>query len=385
MRLIWLLHVITFFFFFTFGLTIPVLPVYLTTQFEVSLEWVGWVVGLMPLAGILLRPWTGWLSDGWSRKWPSIIGLTVSGLAGLFYFGNFPLLIVGRLLQGVGIALFAPATLALTSDIAPPDKLTGIMSTRNLIVGVGVMVGSAAGGWLDEAFGIWLVFLLIAAAQLIFVPLLLAVPETLRVKNPESWWRGYAAVVKIKSILAASVGNMGFAAVFSALQAFYPIILSQSGFSLALVGTFFGFYSLISVIFRIPAGYLADRVGAERVALWGFGISFLGIVTLSLLPLPPFSFIAAVLMGIGAGFYLPSNLVTVSQSAPKVVRGSAFSLFTLSWDLGGVVGPGIGSFIAALWGPQAVIPCGGLLAIVIVLTYARMSGTFIVRRVRPVA
>jgi MFS family permease len=384
MRLIWLLHVITFVFFFTFGLTIPVLPVYLTRQFDVSLEWVGWIVGLMPLAGIVLRPWTGWLSDGWSRKWPSIIGLTVSGLAGICYFGNFPLLIVGRLLQGVGIALFAPATLALTSDIAPSDKLSGIMSTRNLIVGVGVMVGSAAGGWLDEAVGIWLVFLLIAVAQLSFVPVLLALPETLRIKSRESWWNGYAAVVKIRSILAASVGNMGFAAVFSALQAFYPIILSQAGFSLALVGTFFGFYSFISVIFRIPAGYLADRVGAERVALWGFAISFLGIVALSLAPLPPVAFGAAALMGIGAGFYLPSNLVTVSQAAPRVVRGSAFSLFTLSWDLGGVLGPGVGSVIAALWGAQAVIPFGGLLAMIIVLIYAQMSGAVIFGRVRPV-
>lgn len=383
MHLIWLLHAITFVFFFAFGLTIPVLPVYLTREFGVALEWVGWVVGLMPFAGILLRPWSGWLSDGWSRKWPSVIGLAVSGLAGVFYFGSFPMLLVGRLLQGVGIALFAPATLALTSDIAPGERLSGIMSTRNLLVGVGVMVGSAAGGWLEAAFGIALVFWLIALPQLLLVPWLLLVPETLKLRQRQSWWQGYAAVVRFKMIMAASVGNMGFAAVFSALQAFYPIILSAAGYSLALVGTFFGYYSLVSVIGRLPAGQLAERFGAERVALWGFSLSSLGIALLIVWPLPPLAFVAATLMGFGSGLYLPSNLVTVSQSAPKGIRGSAFSLFTLSWDLGGVVGPGVGSLVAALLGPQAVIAFGVVLAVVIVLAYARMSGTYIVRA-RPV-
>ncbi len=379
MRYVWLLHVVTFFFFFSFGIVIPVLPVYLTDNYGVPLGWVGWVVGLLPFAGILLRPWTGWLSDGWSRKWPTIIGLVISGLAGLAYFGSLPLLLVGRLLQGVGIALFAPSGLALTSDLTPENKLTAVMSTRNLLVGIGVMAGTAAGGWLAEAVGIWLVFTLVVVSQLVFAPLLLWLPETLVKRKVSSWWSGYAVVVRIKEVMAATVGNMGFAAVYGILQAFYPIILVNAGFSLALVGQFFAFYGLVSVIFRIPAGILAHRYGASQVALWGYGLGILGLLALSVAPLPPVAFAAAALMGMGSGFYLPCNLVVVGQFSPRDVRGSAFSMFTMSWDLGGVIGPVIGSLVAITLGPWTVLPSAALIAATIVLAYVMILGRTVLR------
>ena len=374
MHLIWLIHVATFFFFFAFGLSIPVLPIYLAEEYGITTVWIGWAVAIMPLAGIVLRPWSGWLTDGVSRKWPTVLGVLVSGLAGVLYFGALPLVLAARAFQGLGIALFAPSSLAVTSDLASEEKLTGIMSTRNLLVGVGLMAGSAAGGAVQEWFGYGAVFALMALSQLVFVPLLWRLPETLEERKAVSWWRGYAEVLRNRPIVAATTGNMGFAAVFSALQAYYPLILIDAGFTTALVGAFFGFYSFVSVLFRIPAGPLANRYGAERVALWGFAMAVAGLVVLWWQPLPPWAFVAGVLMGGGSGLYLPANLVAVSKAASRAVRGSAFSLYTVSWDVGGVIGPVAGGLVAGAVGSSyGVLPFAAVLAVLVVVLYVRLA------------
>ena len=58
MGAILVLHLATFFFFLAYGLTVPTLPVYLKAL-GLDPGWIGWAVALMPLAGLLLRPWGG--------------------------------------------------------------------------------------------------------------------------------------------------------------------------------------------------------------------------------------------------------------------------------------------------------------------------------------
>lgn len=379
MRLVWLFHISSFFFFFAFGLIIPVLPIHLTEAFGIDISWVGWVVALMPFAGIVVRPWSGWLADAWSRKWLVFIGLALSTIAGILYFGNFPMLLVGRVFQGLGIAFFAPAAIAMTSDFAPPNRLTEAMSTRSLLLGLGVMLGTAFGGFIGDVFGVKAVFLIITLSQALFLPLIWRVPDTLVAPVRQAWWKGYAQALKYKHLVAATVGNMGFAAVYAVLQAFYPLILDNAGYSLKIIGVFFGTYSLFSVIFRIFATPLCERFGAEYVSLGGFLIALVGVIGLSVVVLPPYAFVCAAVMGIGSGFFLPANLVSVSQSAPKEIRGSAFSLFTLSWDVGGVLGPVIGSLVVTLVNPDATLILAAIMAFFVIMAFISIHGRSIMQ------
>ena len=379
MSRVWLLHICSFFFFFGFGLIIPVLPIHLTEAFGINISWVGWVVALMPFAGIIVRPWSGWLADAWSRKWLVFIGLCLSTIAGILYFGNFQVLLAGRVFQGLGIALFAPAAIAMTSDFAPPNRLTEAMSTRSLLLGIGVMLGTAFGGFIGDIFGVKAVFLLITISQALFLPFVWMLPETLTEPNRQAWWKGYQQSLKYKPLVAATVGNMGFAAVYAVLQAFYPLILAEAGFSLKIVGIFFGTYSLVSVIFRVFSGPLCERIGAEYVSLVGFLIAIVGLIGLSITVLPPYAFLCAAIMGIGSGFFLPANLVSVSQSAPKEIRGSAFSLFTLSWDVGGVIGPVIGSLVVYFFNPDATLILATVLAFIVIWMFVSIHGKSILQ------
>ena len=324
----------------------------------------------MPLAGLALRPFGGWASDGWSRKKPSLIGLTLGALSGLFYLGPLTFVLVGRFLQGAAMALFAPSSLAMTSDLVPEHAVGRVMGTRNLILGIGVMSGTALGGFLVDYFGFTAVWVLVLLVQLVWIPVFTwGVPETLDTPSANPWWANFGAVLRDRGILAPTLANAGFAAVFAALQTFYPLVLDGAGYRAAWVGTFLAFYSLVSVIFRLPAGYLADRFEAGQVALAGFVSATFGLFLLWFLPLPPLAFVAGFFMGAGAGLYLPANIVAVTRAARPELRGSAFSLFTASWDLGGLVGPPLGGVVAAGFGLRAVFPVMALGAALTVAGY----------------
>lgn len=385
MALVWTVHLVTLFSFIALGLTIPVLPLYLQQGFGMGEAWIGWAIALMPLAAVLLRPWGGWASDGWSRKWPMIAGLLVMGIAGLFYLGSLPMVLLGRVLHGAGIALFAPVSLAVTSDLAPEDKLGSVMATRNLIVGIGVMIGSGLGGIVVDQFGFAAVFWIVTVMQLGALPFLLKVPETLDEPVRRSWWQGYSEVLNIKPIMAATIANLGFAAVVSTIQAYYPLILDEAGFRAAFVGFFFGFQGFVSILFRLPVGWLAGRFGADRVALWGFTVAALGYFALWIVPLPPLVFIAGLFLGAGAGLYLPANLVVVSQHTPKAIRGSAFSLYTVSWDFGGLIGPIMGGVVAGIYGSSALLLPSAVASALVVLLYIWLIGPHVLKLERNTA
>ena len=375
MRAVWNLHLATFLFFLAYGLTVPTLPLYLKDA-GIGAAWIGWAVALMPLAGLTLRPFGGWAADGWSRKKPSLIGLALGALSGLLYLGPLPLVLAGRFVQGAAMALFAPSSLAITSDLVPEHLVGRVMGTRNLILGIGVMTGTAVGGFVVDFYGFAAVWWLVLLVQLVWIPLFAwGVPETLDTPSRSTWWANFGAVLRDRLILAPTLANTGFAAVFSILQTFYPLALTGAGYRAAWVGAFLAFYGMVSVVFRLPAGYLSDRFEAGRVALAGFVSATAGLVLLWLFPLPPAAFAAGFFMGAGAGLYLPANIVAVTRAARPELRGSAFSLFTASWDLGGLLGPPLGGALAGALGLGAVFPAmaaGGLLTTLVYLALRRV-------------
>jgi len=370
---IFVLHLVTFFFFLAYGLTLPVLPIHLK-KLGLTSQAIGMAVALMPLAGLLLRPWGGHAADAWSRKKPAAIGLLASALAGLFYLGALPLVLTGRLLQGVGMALFAPSTLAHTSDLAPKDALGRVMGTRNLLIGLGVMLGTAMGGFLVDRAGAKAVFLLVLLVQLPWIYLLLKLPESLEEPSTARWWEGFLKALRIAGVRAATVANAGFATVFATLQAFYPIFLVHRGFPASWVGGFFAYYSLVSVIARAPAGILVDRYDSTRIAVIGFVATTAGFFLLWRWPTPWPAFLAGTLLGAGAGIYLPANIVTVTRMTPPRLRGAAFSLFTASWDAGGLVGPPLAGALVAVAGDATIFPFAAFGALLTTLAYLGLLG-----------
>ncbi|KAF8603936.1 hypothetical protein BDV93DRAFT_555953 [Ceratobasidium sp. AG-I] len=86
---------------------------------------------------------SGWLSDKYSRKYAIMIGAYIFGLGAALEAGStkLPMLIVGRLIVGVGEGFFLSAIGVYLVEIAPPDVRGRISCMLQLFVTIGVTVG----------------------------------------------------------------------------------------------------------------------------------------------------------------------------------------------------------------------------------------------------
>ncbi|QHT61485.1 MFS transporter [Paenibacillus lycopersici] len=114
-----------------------------------------WVMLSYMVAQTVMVLMAGSLADRFGRKRVYIFGMllfTVVSLAAGFA-DNAPLLIVFRILQGIGGAMIMANSTAIVADAFPREELGRALGINIMVVAVGQIIGPVLGGWLTEAFG----------------------------------------------------------------------------------------------------------------------------------------------------------------------------------------------------------------------------------------
>jgi MFS family permease len=101
-----------------------------------------------------MTPIAGKLSDIYGRKKIVliimiiyIIGISLGGLS-----SNITILIISRVIQGIGISMF-PIAFGIVRDQFPPEKLAIGVGTFSAMFAAGSVVGLAIGGSIIQYFG----------------------------------------------------------------------------------------------------------------------------------------------------------------------------------------------------------------------------------------
>jgi len=134
---------------------------------------------------------------------------------------------------------------------------------------------------------------------------------------------------------------------------FQPIYLQQLGANTMTIALVFSFFGMAMMLAHIPAGYLADRIGRKPllVAAWLAGLVAAWIMALAgNLPV----FVAGMLFyGFTAFVSAPLNsYITSARGKLSVVR--AMTLVSAAYNLGAVLGPVSGGWIAHRYSLQMV-------------------------------
>jgi DHA2 family multidrug resistance protein len=112
----------------------------------------------------------------------SVALFTLSSLAcGLSV--SLPMLIVARILQGIGGGGLAPVEQSMMVDTFPPAKRGAAFAAYGVVVIVGPIFGPTLGGWITDAYSWHWVFLInvpIGIASLVLVSLFVEEPEALK-------------------------------------------------------------------------------------------------------------------------------------------------------------------------------------------------------------
>ena len=138
---------------------LPAIPD-IITEFNISYNTASWILTAYLIAGAVMTPISGKLSDIYGRKKIVLIIMLIY-LIGIFLGGlssNITTLILSRIIQGIGISMF-PIAFGIVRDQFPPEKLAIGVGTFSAMFAAGSVVGLAIGGSIIQSFGWRMTFL----------------------------------------------------------------------------------------------------------------------------------------------------------------------------------------------------------------------------------
>ena len=284
---------------------VPVLNL-VAGQLHTSSAAVGWVVTANLLGAAAATPLIGRLADLFNKKWVLLgaLGLILAGslLGALTY--SLPLLLLGRVMQGMSFALY-PVAVSILRDEVPAERLVRSMATISAMLGVGGAFGLVVTGLLMPAGASYhrVFWLNTAAALVVTVAAAVVVPSRPHRVHARVDWIGALGLAaglsgvmlaisqgaawgwtSTRTATAAAVGGAILAAwwwrskraaeplVSTEMLARRPVLLANSATFLVGMGLYFSFLGM------------TDFVEAPRGAGYGFGASILQASLLFLMP-----------------------------------------------------------------------------------------------------
>ena len=341
-----LIFTTNFLYFGSFYLLIPTMPQFVG-ELGGTPSQIGLVMGFFTLAAVVVRPSFGRLADLYGRKRLMLTGaafFAVLFLPYLYAHSVMPLYFV-RIAHGIAHASFLAASAAYIADLAPPARrgeVIGMYGTSNVLA---MAMFPAIGTEIILATGSFAYLLTVstfaAAAAACLAAGLNEIPG-IHAKGAKK--ASLAEIGSRREVLIPSLALMAGATAYGATITFLPLFAPQRG--IQDFGVFFTVFAAFTLLSRVLAGKLSDRVGRYKVIM---PFMFLVVVAVALLPRLDGHWLLAVIggcFGLGFGAFMPTLNALVVDRTPPPERGSALGFFTSFMDLG----IGAGSVILGLVG-----------------------------------
>ena len=368
--------------------------------FNASFQAVQWIVIAYLLAVTTLIVSVGRLGDVIGRRRLLLAGIALFTVASIVC-GGAPalwLLIAARAAQGLGAAIMMALTMAFVGEMVPKSKTGSAMGLLGSMSAIGTALGPSLGGVLIAGLNwraIFFVNVPLGALTLLLAYRYLPLDRELPIADRPAFdmlgtfmlavtlaayalamtiGRGSFGPLNLALLFAAVLGialfilvearaaaplirlaifrdpalsaSLAMSAVVStvvmATLVVGPFYLSRAlGLDAARVGLVLSVGPLVAALTGLPAGRLADRVGAQRMTIIGLLGIAVGSFILSLLP-PTFGiagYIAPiVVLTAGYALFQTANNTAVMASVSPDQRGVVSGLLNLSRNLGLITG-----------------------------------------------
>ncbi len=327
---------------FSFFMVATILSKYLVS-IGTTMAMAGFIVGLFSLTSLCYRPFSGIMADRLSNvtllKWSNI--LMGVGLLGFTITTQIPLLIVFRIINGVGFALSGTCQITLASRYIPKDK----MGEGIGYLGLGMVLGSAVapglGLALAEGYGMKITFL-ISAALTVFAFIILCFQKEERKQIIEKKRITFSDIIAVKALPYTLVaGAYSFVnGIIASYLVLYADEIGVKGISL-----YFTVCAIVLFIIRPFSGKLMDKKGIRVTVLPGLLLTALAMFMLGNSRTLTLILITGAIRSLGQGAAQPSLQAGCISAVGKEKSGVATSTYYLGGDVCQGFGPMIGGVI----------------------------------------
>ncbi|XP_059907225.1 MFS-type transporter SLC18B1-like [Gadus macrocephalus] len=262
-----------------------------------------------------------------------------------------------RSIDAIGFAAAATSSIALASKVFPNNVAT-VLGSLEMFTGLGLILGPPLGGWLYQAYGYELPFLVLGCILLLMVPFNIIVMPSCAAEPSENSFLQLLKVPKVLLIcffMFSLSSGLGFLDTTLSLYAIEKFGLSPGYVGLLFLGVSLP-YGLSSPVF----GFFADKYPTSRRWFLILGGLLSGLCFCFLGP-APFLHITSQLwllifmlcvIGFGLGLSLMPSLPEIIAAAHEQgfedglsTLGMVSGLFGACWSMGMFYGPMMGGVL----------------------------------------
>ena len=313
----------------------------------------------------LFAPFAGMLIDKIGRLQPlysGIILFVIGGSSG-FYLDNFYLILVGRALLGLSVALIMTASLALVGDYFHEKERHKFMSTQGMFVGLSGIVFILSGGFLAELS--WKEPFLIYMLPILFLPLLVTT-----LKEPKNLHFIAEEEIPLKvNLFPVYITGFFSMLLFYMLPTQLPyLITNELGGTPSITSYFIASSMLVTATVSKQYHHLKERLSFAQIFMLVYLFFALGLFTISQANTLHQLFLAPLFMGGGFGLVTVNINTWLLSLVHAKKRGRAVGLLTSSFFFGQFFSPIIFEPIIKTYHIQGLFFIISILSLVIVIT-----------------
>jgi len=353
-----------------------------------------WIIQGFMLGSTIFQLIIGRLSDVYGRVRIFLIGIGVFVLGALISGTSITpkMLILARIIQGIGGAILMSLSITILSDNVPPSRLATWLGVNQVAWRVGALLGLTLSGFIIEFLGWQWIFLvqvpigiavlfwsrrrlkevytpkesrkvdvvgfasfttsltslllgltmmgygssdLSALLLILFIAsLLIFAFYELRAENPALDLRLFRIWQFTGGIIAQLLYAIGFGASLTLLAIYLQSVM---GYSPSYTGILLVPYEISYLVFGLVGGRAADEIGYAPVTIIGLSFSSISLYMLSKFASISLIILSEVIFGLGTGLFVSPNTSSIMLSVPPQRRGVASSIRSISFNVGFVL------------------------------------------------
>jgi len=330
---------------------------------------IGLINSLRPLAGLVMFPLSGYITDRAGRVRLIALAGYFSGVTMLIFVlaPSWEWIALASFVQGFMVFQFPPTSATIADSLETRNRGTG-MATMNMIASTLAILSPYIAGILleayDVAFGMRILYALLAGASVV------AATVNLRFLRETSSNGGEKAPLNLMDVFREAYGGIpsvlrqlprslkalgvviillfmcnGIAASFWVVYAVEQMGLSSVDWGLILLVE-----AALKTLLYIPGGLLVDRYSRSRTLLVSLAISLVSIPMFVLSTGFYHVLLIRVAVAVATVIFIPACTALMADSVPREMRGRVMAAFgrgsvMLGATGGGTGGPGMGYFI----------------------------------------